>query len=127
MDKGGGGRSGVQTERQHGHIRHHRENSQPAGSRCLTQGAQLGALRQPKGVGWGGVGGQGGRGIYVYLWLTHIAVQQKLTQHCKTITLPKKEKTVKGKPGVQMPGLTRKLCDCRQIACLLGTCLVILK
>ena len=24
------------------------------------------------------------RGIYVYLWLIHIAVQQKRSQHCKT-------------------------------------------
>ena len=28
-----------------------------------------------------------GRGIYVYIALTHVAEQQKLTQHCKTITL----------------------------------------
>ena len=32
-----------------------------------------------------GCGGRGQeRGIYVYLWLSHIAVQQKQTQHCKT-------------------------------------------
>ena len=29
------------------------------GSCCITQGAQPSALRQPKGVGWGG--GRGGR------------------------------------------------------------------
>ena len=26
-------------------------------------------------------------GIYVYIWLTHFAVQQKLIQHCETTTL----------------------------------------
>ena len=25
------------------------------------------------------------RGIYVYIWLIHVAVQQKLTRHCKAI------------------------------------------
>ena len=24
-------------------------------------------------------------GIYVYIWLIHVAVQKKLTQHCKAI------------------------------------------
>ena len=24
-------------------------------------------------------------GMYVHMWLTHFAIQQKLTQHCKTI------------------------------------------
>ena len=36
----------------------------------------------------GGVGGKLKReGIYVYLRLIHVAVQQKLTQHCKIIIL----------------------------------------
>ena len=26
-------------------------------------------------------------GIYVYIWLIHFVVQQKLTQHCKVIIL----------------------------------------
>ena len=26
-------------------------------------------------------------GVYVYAWLIHFAVQQKLTQHCKAIIL----------------------------------------
>ena len=31
-------------------------------------------------------------GLYVYMWLTHFAVQQKLTQHCKpTISQFKKK------------------------------------
>jgi len=29
-------------------------------------------------------------GIYVYIWLIHVVVQQKLTQHCKAIILHKK-------------------------------------
>ena len=36
-------------------------------------------------------GGGGGRfkreGVYVYIWLIHVAVWQKPQQHCKTITL----------------------------------------
>ena len=32
----------------------------------------------------GGVVGRSEReGIYVYIWLTHFTLQQKLTQHCK--------------------------------------------
>ena len=31
-------------------------------------------------------------GIYVYLWLTHIVVWQKPTQHCKAIILQLKKK-----------------------------------
>ena len=38
-------------------------------------------------MGWG----EGGRlrrwGTHVYLWLTHVVVQQKPTQHCKSIIL----------------------------------------
>ena len=40
--------------------------------------------------GWDGVkeweGGLRGR-VYVYLWLIHVVVWQKLTQHCKAIAL----------------------------------------
>ena len=37
--------------------------------------------------GWSGrVGGRFKReGMYVYIWLIHDAVQQKLTEHCKTV------------------------------------------
>ena len=40
---------------------------------CLSE---LGALCQPRGVGWGGrwEGGSKGRGLYVYLWLIHVEV-----------------------------------------------------
>ena len=42
--------------------------------------------------GWGREGGReaqerGDIGIYVYIWLIHFVVQQKLTQHCKAIIL----------------------------------------
>jgi len=40
--------------------------------------------------GWDGewVGGEFKReGIYAYIWLIHVAVQQKLTQHCKAMIL----------------------------------------
>jgi len=39
--------------------------------------------------GWdGGLGGRFERkGIYVYIQLIHSVVQQKLTQHCKVITV----------------------------------------
>ena len=33
-------------------------------------------------------------GIYVYVWLIHFAVQQKLTQHCKATILQLKKKSV---------------------------------
>ena len=32
-------------------------------------------------------------GIYVYIWLIHDAVQQKLTQHCKSNFIPIKKLT----------------------------------
>ena len=41
--------------------------------------------------------GMGGRldreGIYVYIWLIHYVVQQKLTQHCKIIIVQFKKKS----------------------------------
>ena len=36
-------------------------------------------------------GGSRERGIYVYLWLIHILVWQKLAQHCKSIILQLKK------------------------------------
>ena len=36
--------------------------------------------------------GSRGKGIYIYLQLIHIDVQQKPTQHCKTIFLQLKKK-----------------------------------
>ena len=38
--------------------------------------------------GWDGVGERFKReGIYAYTYLIHVIIQQKLTQHCKAITL----------------------------------------
>ena len=54
------------------------------------------ALGQPRGTGWGGRGvwgwGRGGgsgwgRGTHVYLWLIHVDIWQKISQHCKIIIL----------------------------------------
>ena len=37
---------------------------------------------------WGGVGGRLKReGIYVYIYLIHVVIQQKLIQYCKAILL----------------------------------------
>ena len=48
----------------------------------------LSALWLPRGVRWGRMGGRSQReGIYVYTWLIHFTVQQKLTQHRKA-TIP---------------------------------------
>ena len=47
----------------------------------------FGALGQPEG--WGGEGGGGGGsgwgGTHVFLWLIHVDVRQKPSQHCKVI------------------------------------------
>ena len=47
-----------------------------AESCCIAQGAQLGAMWWPRGLG--GREAQEG-GVYVYLWLIHDVVQQKPT------------------------------------------------
>ena len=49
----------------------------------MTRGAQTGALRQPRGAGWGGrVGGRLNReGTYVHLWLIRDDVWQKPAQY----------------------------------------------
>ena len=45
----------------------------------MTQGAQIGALGQPRGGGGGGEVGRRlkGEGTYVYLWLIHVDAWQK--------------------------------------------------
>ena len=53
----------------------------------MTQGAWLGALQQPRGMGWGG--GFKREGTCIYLWLIHVSLQQKPTQFCKVIILIK--------------------------------------
>ena len=56
----------------------------------MAQVDQLGALRPPGG--WDREGGRetqegGDMGIYVYVWLIHFVIKQKLTHHCKAIIL----------------------------------------
>ena len=51
----------------------------------MTQGTQIGALHQPRGVGLGGRFKR--EETYVYLWLIHVVVRQKPTQYCKAIIL----------------------------------------
>ena len=53
----------------------------------MMQGAQLGALQQSRGMGWGGRFKR--EGTYVYLWLIPVSVPQKPTQYCKAIILIK--------------------------------------
>jgi len=55
----------------------------------MTQGTQTRVLYQPRGSGKGWeVGGRFKReGTYVYLWLIHVDVWQKLLPYCKTIIL----------------------------------------
>ena len=66
---------------------------------CITQGAQPGAPRQPRRVGWDGGWEEGSRGreTYIYLWLIHADVWQKPTQHCKAIIFQLKEISFKKK------------------------------
>ena len=45
------------------------------------------ALGQPKGMGWGGVGGVSGWGTHVHQWLIYVNVWQKPSQYCKVISL----------------------------------------
>ena len=39
-------------------------------------------------------------GIYVYIWLIHFVVEQKLTQHCKAIICQLKKKELSVCPGL---------------------------
>ena len=43
---------------------------------CMAQETQIGALYQPRGVGWEGRwdGSSGGRGYAYILWLIHVEV-----------------------------------------------------
>ena len=72
------------------------------GNCCMPQGAQLGALWWLRGVSWGGREAQE---VYIYiyilyiyikLWLLHVVVWQKATQHCKAIFLQLKNKLASG-------------------------------
>ena len=46
-------------------------------------------IKKKKNTG-GGEGELKREEIYVYLWLIHVVVQQKVTQHCKEIILQSK-------------------------------------
>jgi len=52
--------------------------------------------------GWDGVG-SGRQETYVYLWLIHVVVWQKPTQHCKAIILQLKKKCIGKKIQVISP------------------------
>ena len=54
------------------------------------------------GMGWAGLGWEGGgrfkrKETYVYLWLIHVDVWQKPTQHCKATILQFKIVFLKGR------------------------------
>ena len=70
------------------YTRCHMWNRQRVGRRCTAPGAPLRALWWPEGweVGCGGRETQREE-IYAYTELIHTVVQQKLTQHCKVMTL----------------------------------------
>ena len=71
------------------YIYYHVQSGQLVRSYCVTQGAQPGALRQPRGVRWGGGWDEGSRRreTCIYLWLIHADVWQKPTQYCIAIIL----------------------------------------
>ena len=69
------------------------------------QEAEPGAVWQSRGMGWGAGGRVQRDGTYVYLWLIHVAVWQKPTQHCKTIILQwkiKNENQIKTKQNIYL-------------------------
>ena len=81
-----GGRRGAKLREQHWHM-HITTCRQELAGRCWYHGELSSALWQPRGVGWGLGGKLKTEGAYVYLWLIHIVLWQKPTQHCKEITL----------------------------------------
>ena len=59
----------------------------------MDQEPQIGALYQPRGVGWGGRwDGGSGWGTHVHSWMIHVNVWQKPPQYCKLINLQLKLK-----------------------------------
>ena len=55
---------------------------------CMRQVLGAGALRWPRGMGWGGKWeGGSGWGTHVNPWLIHVSVWQKPLQYCKVISL----------------------------------------
>ena len=70
---------------------------QPVGTSCVMQGAQPGASVTTYRGGMGlEMGGRFKReGTFVYLWLIHVDVWRKLTQHCEAIILQLKKNSQK--------------------------------
>ena len=70
----------------------------------MSLGTQTGALCQTGGIGCGGRWEvEGGREVqereaYVYLWLIHVNIRQKLIYYCKAIILQLKMKKLKSIP-----------------------------
>ena len=67
---------------------------------CREPSCSVGCLQHPWPVTFSKLGKSKKRkslGIYVYLWVSHIFVQQKPTQHCKAIILQLKKKIAKTK------------------------------
>ena len=75
------------------HVYYHMWNRLPVQVRCMRQDAQVGALRWPRGMGWGGRWeGGSGWGTHVHPWLIHVNVWQKPPQYCKVISFQLKKK-----------------------------------
>ena len=63
-------------------------NRSPAQVGCMWQVLRAGALRRPRGMGWGERReGGSGWGTHVNPWLIHVNVWQKPLQYCKIISL----------------------------------------
>ena len=53
--------------------------------------------------------------IYVYIWLIHIVVQQKLTQHCKAIIFQFKKEKCENKIPLRLYITQCKIAQCENI------------
>ena len=70
------------------HVYYQVWNRSPVQVGCMRQVLRAGALRWPRGMGWGGrVEVATGWGTHVHPWLIHINVWQNPLQYCKLISL----------------------------------------
>ena len=70
------------------HVYYQVWNRSPVQVGCMWQVLGAGALRRPRGMGWGERWEWGsGWGIHVNPWLIHVNVWQKPLQYCKVISL----------------------------------------
>ena len=113
------------TQRARKHIHQHLQDRAPVAIWCMTQGAQTGALGQPRGAGWGGRWEVGGRlnreGAYVHLRLSHADVWQKPAQYHNYPSLKNERKnplrnagdmgSIAG-PGIKIPHAVGQLRLC---------------